>query len=86
MTALIRYVTIRRFAEASGYTEHVIRIKIRDGVWRLGREWIKAPDGRILIDVEGYNAWASSGAVTARSPFGRSPSPLVGSTKRGAGR
>jgi len=55
MTVPIRYVTIQRFTEESGYTENAIRTKIRDGIWRYGRVWVKAPDGRNLIDVEGYN-------------------------------
>jgi hypothetical protein len=48
----MRYVTIRKFASASGYSEDAIRSKLRDGIWRLGEIWIKAPDGRVLIDVE----------------------------------
>ena len=55
MTVPIRYVTIQRFTEESGYTENAIRTKIRDGIWRYERVWVKAPDGRNLIDVEGYN-------------------------------
>lgn len=85
MTGMIRYVTVRRFSEASGYTEHAIRTKIRDGVWREGQEWVKAPDGRILIDAEGYNAWAAGGA-TALPMIGRSPPPMVGVAKRRGGR
>ena len=41
----------------SGYTEDAIRSKIRDGIWRLGEIWIKAPDGSTFIDVEGYESW-----------------------------
>ena len=36
MTVPIRYLTIPRFAEETGYTEDAIRTKIRDGVWREG--------------------------------------------------
>ena len=68
MTSSIRYVTIRRFAEATGYTENAIRTKIRDGVWREGQEWVKAPDGRNLIDIEGYNAWVVSGSPSIFPP------------------
>lgn len=64
VTDFIRYVTISRFTEASGYTEHAIRTKIRDGVWREGQEWVKAPDGRCLIDIVGYNAWVASGSAS----------------------
>jgi hypothetical protein len=35
----------------------LINSKIRDGVWLENQVWIKAPDGRRLIDVEGYYEW-----------------------------
>lgn len=54
----ITYVTIPQFSEASGYTKDAVRSKIRDGVWLQDVVWIKAPDGRVLIDIEGYHAWA----------------------------
>lgn len=53
----MRYMTVRKFASESGYTEDAIRSKIRDGIWRLGEIWHKAPDGRTLIDMEGYETW-----------------------------
>ncbi|MFT0532856.1 MULTISPECIES: excisionase [Castellaniella] len=59
----IRYITIIQFAKLSGYTENAIRTKLRDGVWREGHEWVKAPDGRILIDTEGYDAWVGTEGV-----------------------
>ncbi|WP_232477554.1 excisionase [Pseudomonas aeruginosa] len=49
----MRYLTVKKFASESGYTEDAVRSKIRDGIWRLGEIWKKAPDGRTLIDVEG---------------------------------
>ena len=60
---MIRYVTIPKFAEHSGYTEDAIRTKIRDGVWIEGNVWIKAPDNRVLIDMEGYQKWVETGGV-----------------------
>lgn len=58
---MAKYQTIKRFSEATGYTERAIRTKIQDGIWRLGEVWIKAPDNRVLICVEGYEAWVESG-------------------------
>jgi hypothetical protein len=52
---MLRYVTIPKFATESGYTEDAIRSKIRDGIWREDQEWRRAPDGRVLIDVDGYH-------------------------------
>ncbi|MCO2230279.1 excisionase [Pseudomonas aeruginosa] len=64
----MRYVTVRKFASESGYSEDAIRSKLRDGIWRLGEIWIKAPDGRILIDVEGYESWVEMGGEFGQSP------------------
>lgn len=55
----LRHVTISKFAEQSGYTEDAVRAKIKRGEWLEGAIWIKAPDGRILIDTEGFEAWAT---------------------------
>jgi hypothetical protein len=63
---MLRYVTIPKFAEQSGYTEDAIRTKIRDGIWAEGKIWIKAPDNRVLIDVEGYREWVETGGVLKR--------------------
>lgn len=58
---MLRYVTISKFSAESGYSEDAIRTKIRDGIWPEGQVWIKAPDGRNLIDVEGYLQWVETG-------------------------
>lgn len=58
---MARYQTIERFSQATGYTEKAIRAKIYDGTWELGKVWIKAPDNRVLISVEGYEEWVESG-------------------------
>lgn len=71
----MRYVTVKKFSELSGYTEAAARTKISDGIWLEGREWKRAPDGRVLIDIEGYSAWVESGPSSALPPL-RSSSPL----------
>ncbi len=53
-----RYVTIRKAVELTGYSEDAIRTKKARGEWLEGREWVRSPDGRILIDLEGYERWA----------------------------
>jgi hypothetical protein len=45
----------------TGYSEHAIRSKIQKGVWMEGRVWRRAPDGKILIDEDGYNEWVENG-------------------------
>lgn len=54
------YVTIPLFACLSGYSEKAIRAKIYRGVWRDGAEYVKAPDGHVLMSTKGYAAWAAS--------------------------
>lgn len=70
-----RYVTISRAAELTGYTEKAIRGKIANQIWEEWSVWFRAPDGRIMIDLRGYEEWAVSGAdgsehlqVATRSP------------------
>jgi hypothetical protein len=53
----MRFVLIPKFCELSGYTEKAIERKIADGVWRQGHEYRKSPDGRIQIDLQGYEKW-----------------------------
>ncbi|UPG88484.1 excisionase [Luteibacter aegosomaticola] len=54
---MIRYVTIGKFAAESGYSENAVRAKIKNSVWLEGNVWKHAPDGRVLIDTEGYEKW-----------------------------
>jgi len=61
----LRHVTIRRFAQIAGYTEKAVRRKIESGVWLEDEVWIKAPDGRILIDTEGFETWAQGQEAAA---------------------
>lgn len=60
LVPLARFVLIPLAAQATGYTERAIHKKIDDGVWRRGREWRKAPDGRRLIDLKAVEAWVAS--------------------------
>ncbi len=72
------HVTIKKFAELSGYSASAIRNKKSSGMWPEG-VWVQAPDGRILISQEEYDNWAVSGkilksvsrTVSSRSPLNR---------------
>lgn len=55
-----RFVTIELAATLTGLTEKAIRMKIHKGVWLEDRQWVKR-DGRVLIDMRGYETWAESG-------------------------
>lgn len=56
----VRWVTIGRFAEITGYTEDAVRSKIKRGDWLEGTVWKKADDGRILMSIEGFHQWVEA--------------------------
>ncbi|MBS0586775.1 MAG: DUF3596 domain-containing protein [Proteobacteria bacterium] len=57
---MTNYVTIKKFCADTGYSPDAVRSKISHGDWEIGKEYIKAPDGRILINIEGFEKWAES--------------------------
>lgn len=56
----IRYIKVSKFVEKTGYTDKAVRRKIQEGVWLEGQEYLRAPDGSILINEEGYHKWAEN--------------------------
>ncbi len=54
---MIDLVTIPRFCELTGYTDDAVRAKMAGGVWLQDYVWVRAPDGRILISIRGYQLW-----------------------------
>jgi hypothetical protein len=64
-----RYLTIAKFSAESGYSAKAIEVKIARGVWLEGRQFRRAPDGRILIDTQGYEQWVEG--QPAPSSLGR---------------
>ena len=63
-----RYVQISKFCELTGYTERAVETKIHRGVWVEGRQYRRAPDGRLLIDMEGYEKWVENQPEAAYAP------------------
>ena len=61
-------VTIGKFSELTGYSAAAVNGKIARGDWLEDREYAKAPDGRILIILSGYDQWAQG---TPNRAFGR---------------
>ncbi len=55
----VRFVTINKFTELTGYTKPAVNGKMRDGVWLEGLIWVHGPDGRRLINLDAYDRWAS---------------------------
>jgi hypothetical protein len=56
-----RFVTIELAATLTGLTPGAIRTKIGKGVWLENRQYVRR-DGRVLIDMRGYDLWAETGA------------------------
>jgi len=73
---MFKYVTVAKFCIETGYTEDAVRTKIRDGVWLQNIIWIKAPDGRILMSIEGYNEWVEAAVISQRRQKRVTKSPL----------
>ncbi len=58
-----RFVTIPRAAAITGLTASAMRTKIARGVWVEGREYVRAPDGHVMIDMRGYERWVEQAAA-----------------------
>ena len=57
VVAPARYVLLPLAATITGYTVKAMERKIERGDWPEKRVWIRAPDGRVMIDVVGYQKW-----------------------------
>jgi hypothetical protein len=77
----LRYVTIKKFSEESGNSEKAIRHKIENGMFIEGHEYKYAPDGRILIDKEGYERWAEGQRRIPGLKYARDQSASTSETK-----
>lgn len=62
-----RYVRIVKFSELTGYSVKAVSRKIEDGIWIEGKEYRRAPDGNICVDLEGFEKWVEGGRVRASS-------------------
>jgi hypothetical protein len=52
-----RFVTVELAATITGLSPGAVRKRIERGFWQEGREWKRAPDGRIWIDMRGVETW-----------------------------
>jgi hypothetical protein len=52
-----RYVLLSLANLITGYSVKAMQRKIERGDWQEGKVWRRAPDGRILIDITGYQKW-----------------------------
>lgn len=54
-----RFVTIELAEAVIGLTASAIRTKIGKGVWVEGRQYRRAPDGRVFVDLRGFEEWVA---------------------------
>jgi hypothetical protein len=52
-----RYVLLPLANLVTGYSVKAMQRKIERGDWQEGKVWRRATDGRILIDITGYQKW-----------------------------
>lgn len=52
-----RFVRLDLAKDLTGYTVSAMETKISRGVWLEHFEYVRAPDGAVLIDLEGYERW-----------------------------
>lgn len=76
-----RFVTIRLAAALTGYTPGAIETKIARAIWIEGREWRRAPDGRVLIDLRAYEQWVKAGSCSSRAGLSASSTPTTDDKK-----
>lgn len=55
-----RYVRTHVFEAITGYSAKAVERKIATGAWTEGREYRKAPDGHVLVDMKGYEQWVEN--------------------------
>ena len=58
--APVRYVLLPIANVVTGYSVKAMERKIERGDWQEGKVWRRAPDGHILIDLQGYLRWVEN--------------------------
>lgn len=61
--AAARYVRLPLFEKITGYTVKAVERKIEDGHWLEDQQFVRAPDGHILVNIEGYYKWVEKGPL-----------------------
>jgi hypothetical protein len=57
VVAPARYVLLPLASQLTGYSVKAMERKIERGDWHQDKVWRRAPDGRIVIDLIGYQKW-----------------------------
>lgn len=57
MPVPLAWVTLQTYAVSSGYSVGALRQKMRRGQFIEGKHFRKAPDGRVLMNIEACQNW-----------------------------
>jgi hypothetical protein len=63
-----RYVLLSLANLLTGYSVKAMERKIERGDWQEDKVWRRAPDGRIVIDVLGYQRWVEGPRAAVDGP------------------
>ncbi len=55
-----RWMLLSSWSKRTGYSRHTFNHKRQQGIWHEGQHWIKAPDGKILVDWRQIELWMES--------------------------
>ncbi len=56
----MKWISIKKCSDSYGISEEAIRALKKKGYWREQTHWVKAPNGRIFINVKGVDQWIES--------------------------
>ena len=74
---MVRFVTIAKFCELTGYTPAAVYTRKCKGIWPEGGVWRYEPGTKkIVIDMDGYERWVEKGqeSLSFQTPAMKSPS------------
>ncbi len=71
--SFVKWVTVKRAAEITGYSVSSIEHKIQSGMWAQGVEWKWADDNRQMVNLEAVDNWVER-STSRGSRRGRRPS------------
>lgn len=57
----MRFITLKKFCEMTGFAPKTIYNWISAGKWSLGSEYLKPSHKCVVVDLEGYSRWIQRG-------------------------
>ena len=67
---ILKWVKAKRYFELSGDTRSAFDHKRSKGMWVEGREWRRAEDGVLWVNLEAVEQWAQNSQSRGRTKYG----------------